>query len=262
MAAMEQFDISQDTSTLLDDLGEDGQDGDTAQDKAGEGPQTRLIGYRWLAGRGKEACPKCAALHNKVFYKHPEPGQASIDDMPKGQLHPNCGCTTKPVVKWPDLQYFKPTIKPYMVGKIRRNALGALVREEHLNSLGEMPIYGKYCGDYWTSGRDVSHDSEQDINSYDPPSDDDMDELCKMHDLAYDSGGRDSLEADRALLTKLRALDPDPSKWRNPPETEEDIEYARWYRAFAILAFHFRIRNAEIEEWLNSTPLGSPPLTI
>ena len=121
---MEQFDISQDTSTLLDDLGEDGQDGDTAQDKAGEGPQTRLIGYRWLAGRGKEACPKCAALHNKVFYKNPQPGQASIDDMPKGRLHPNCGCTTEPIIGYNFgeviVETHHPTIKPYMQGKVVR----------------------------------------------------------------------------------------------------------------------------------------------
>lgn len=97
---------------------------------------------------------------------------------------------------------------------------------------------------------------------YDQTGDDDLDEACKMHDLGYDTHGRDNLDVDRALVERLRALDPDPRNWSKPPETKEDIEYASAYRAWAIVLFHFKVRNAEIEEWRSGTSLGDPPLTI
>lgn len=86
---MEQFDIAEAPPTLLDDPSEESRDG--GKGKAGEGPQARLIGYRWIAGRGKEACPKCAALHNKVFYKNPSRARPRLMTCPRGSCTPIVG---------------------------------------------------------------------------------------------------------------------------------------------------------------------------
>lgn len=109
-----------------------------------QGLRVRTIGYRWVASRGKDACPQCAALHDKEFYYEPKPGQASVEEMPKGQLHPNCRCTQKPITEFSILKRYNPNIKPYMVGKVKQGVFGQLVRMESLNSLGIMPIHGKY----------------------------------------------------------------------------------------------------------------------
>ncbi|MFH1032969.1 MAG: hypothetical protein V1806_00555 [Pseudomonadota bacterium] len=108
-----------------------------------EGLRLRIIGFRWVASQGKDDCPQCAALHDKVFYFYPKPGQASVEDMPRGQLHPNCDCTREPVKELLASETPHPPIKPYMEGKVKKIA-GLLFRRSSLNSLGEAPIYGKY----------------------------------------------------------------------------------------------------------------------
>jgi len=132
---MEQFDISEDTPTLQ-------------EDPSSPALKTRVVGYLWVASRGKDACPKCAALHGKEFFHEPKPGQASVEEMPKGQLHPNCRCTEKPITELLPLEGnkkpFNPTKKPYMVGKVEHGLFGELVRVKSLNSLGWAPIHGRY----------------------------------------------------------------------------------------------------------------------
>ncbi len=110
-----------------------------------QGLRARTIGYRWVASRGKDACPQCAALHDKEFYYEPKPGQASVEEMPKGQLHPNCRCTQKPLSDLENkIRLFNPEIKSYMEGKVEHGFLGFLFRKDSLNSLGDAPIYGRY----------------------------------------------------------------------------------------------------------------------
>jgi len=97
---------------------------------------------------------------------------------------------------------------------------------------------------------------------YDPPGDDDLDEVCKSHDLGYDTNGRDNLDVDRKLVKELEDLDPDPRKWSKPPETEEDIAYASAYRTSAMWGFSLKVKKAELEKWLKESPPGSPPTTL
>ncbi|MBI4798571.1 MAG: hypothetical protein HY794_07545 [Desulfarculus sp.] len=193
----------------------------------------RKIGYRWLASRGKDACRQCALLHNKIFYFKPEPGQASVREMPKGQLHPNCGCTTEPIIEVVVPLITNPKLKPYMIDKAQV-IRGLIFRLPNLNSKGSAPIYGRYGGDYWTGGRDTSHDLHPDPHDYNAPGEDDMDEIFKSHDLCYDANGRDSLECDKKLYSELEALDPDPQNWDNPPVADGDIDYAKRYRRLAM----------------------------
>lgn len=81
---------------------------------------------------------------------------------------------------------------------------------------------------------------------YDLPGDDDLDEVCKNHDLGYDTYGRDNLSVDKRLVEELKQLDPDPKKWRNPPATDEDVKYAKYYRKFAISWFSRQIAVKEM----------------
>jgi len=121
----------------------DGGLGIPAPERPGKDLRTRTIGYRWVASRGKKACAQCAALHGKEFYFKPGPGQASVEEMPNGQLHPNCRCTKKPIDELILAETSYPPIKPYMEGKVEKIG-GLLFRRKSLNSLGNAPIYGKY----------------------------------------------------------------------------------------------------------------------
>lgn len=230
----------------MDDFGVDGGLGIPAPEAPDQAWCVRRIGYRWIASQGKDACPQCAALHGKEFYFAPGPGQASVDEMPKGQLHPNCRCTREPVseAKIPGLSNPKP--KPYMQGKVEARG-GFLFRLPGLKSRGIAPVYGRYGGDFWTGGCDTSHDSQPDPHAYDAPGEDDLDETCKSHDLCYDVHGRDCLECDRKLYEDLNALDPDPRNWTNPPTTQDDIDYAERYRKLAMALFLIKIKAAELE---------------
>jgi hypothetical protein len=114
---------------------------------ASEAPDQDLrsltIGYRWVASRGTNDCPQCAALHDKEFYYKPKLGQASVAEMPKGQLHPNCDCTKVPITELTELPSSDPVPKPYMEGKVKAKG-GFLFRASTINSLGIAPVYGRY----------------------------------------------------------------------------------------------------------------------
>jgi hypothetical protein len=98
----------------------DGGLGIPASEAPEQGLRSRTIGFRWVASRGKDACPQCAALHDKEFYYEPKAGQASYDEMPKGQLHPNCRCAKKPIEELILSETSYPPIKPYMKGKVKK----------------------------------------------------------------------------------------------------------------------------------------------
>lgn len=133
----------------LYDLEDDGHE--SAGGEPQSGLRSRRIGLRWIASRGKKACPQCAALHGKVFYYKPGPGQASVDDMPKGELHPNCRCTRQPVSDFVSpsppkftIKPFSPTIHAYMRNQVEHGLWGELVRSKEVKSLGCAPVHGKY----------------------------------------------------------------------------------------------------------------------
>lgn len=231
---MEQFDISGDTSTLLDDQSEEGQVSGKGKGQAGNDPRVRPIGYRWIASRGKKACPKCAALHNKVFYFDPQPGQASVEEMPRGQLHPNCRCTQKPILDIPSypekLQTIHSSIKPYMKNVYRIPGIGLIVRK---SGSSYVPIWGKYCGPGWTGGRDGAEGNADLL--YDLSPEDSLDEACLNHDNCYDK--YDQHGCDKKLIDQLLALPSDPRKWPNPPITAEEISDANNYIKAAMFLF-------------------------
>ncbi len=129
----------------MEEFGVDGGLGIPAPEAPDQAWCVRRIGYLWIASQGKDACPQCAALHGKVFYFEPGPGQASVDDMPKGQLHPNCRCTREPVSEIVETEAtpYRPRIRPYMEGKVEVK-FGLLFRLKELNSQGSAPIYRKY----------------------------------------------------------------------------------------------------------------------
>ncbi|MFH1033981.1 MAG: hypothetical protein V1806_05690 [Pseudomonadota bacterium] len=230
----------------MDDFGLDGGLGIAAPEAPNQSLWVSVIGYRWVASRGQDACPQCAALHGKEFYYNPGPGQASVDEMPKGRLHPNCGCTAKPITELKIPFVSNPKPKLYMLGKVEARS-GFLVRLPGLKSRGIAPVYGRYGGDFWTGGRDISNDAQPDPHAYDAPGDDDMDEIFKDHDLCYDVHGRDCIECDRKLYKDFNKLHPDPRNWANPPETQQDIEYAKRYRSVAMMLFYGKIKAAELE---------------
>ena len=66
------------------------------------------------------------------------------------------------------------------------------------------------------------------------PTQDDLDEACKAHDLLYQ--GLDEAKADRQLAEALAALPEDPRMWRKKPP-EDKTEEARKYRKWALLYF-------------------------
>lgn len=86
------------------------------------------------------------------------------------------------------------------------------------------PRYGNYCGAGYTnpSGSTAKLDS--------------LDAACKKHDECYQRCGNDvqckKVNCDPKLSQDLRALNPDPRRWKSPPQPE-DVNSARWYKPAA-----------------------------
>ncbi len=128
-----------------------------------------VLGYRWVAERGKEACERCAALDGQEFYYHPGPGQRSVDGAPEPPLHPNCRCATVPILALEDrLQRSAtapdgdPTRTPDPVRPSRSAAdtqggftICNVVFNNQGRSILDGPAYGNYGGKNWMIGRNV-----------------------------------------------------------------------------------------------------------
>ena len=95
---------------------------------------------------------------------------------------------------------------------------------------------------------------------YDSPGEDDLDEICKRHDLCYDFQGRNSLECDRRLVEELEGLNADPTNWDNSPQIADDVIYASVYLGLMRFYFKQRVKNAEFDKWLRENPEGVLPL--
>jgi hypothetical protein len=113
-------------------------------------------------------------------------------------------------------------------------------------SIIDGPSYGNYGGERWRFGRNESKIDElvaaQDLTRDEwlaenyIPTVDSLDRVFEDHDYCYDKGGNQpnfsaaTLACDQAMIKTLEGLDEDPRKWPNPPQKEEDVEYARKFR--------------------------------
>lgn len=92
----------------------------------------------------------------------------------------------------------------------------------------------------------------------DKTPEDDLDAICKRHDTCYDN--EDRLTCARRLVEEIAALDPDPRKWKNPPQTEDDIAYAKTYMGLAEFWFRFHVRSGEVADLYRDDPEGLLPM--
>lgn len=230
----------------------------------------KILGVRWKSNNPHGACKKCAALHGKEFYYKPKDGQLSMDQLPQLPVHPNCRCTTIPIKDAKVLpsetnehkplpeelqvpEHWNRSLKPYMHDQAHVGVAGLIFRDD---SYYKTPIWGKYCGEGWTAGRDVRDKIRRPLG--DRSSEDSLDKACEEHDNCYDRS--DTLPCDKALLQRLKALGPDPAKWPYPPASEEEYVYAERYRLAAIAAFTYQIAKARLFQRKSSYKGESFPL--
>jgi hypothetical protein len=213
----------------------------------------KFKGYRWIADNTDGSCPKCSAMEGKEFYKNPQPGQLSLDDMPELPLHPNCNCQLQILLDCDSIaeEPEKATVPPD--NELLKAGQSRFLYEDAVEFLGVIfcndgrsffdgPAHGNWCGKNWDGGRNnkmlTQSEREKRKGDEDPPMDS-LDALCQIHDGGYVEcqevkRGDDedcTIPADRDLLAGAIALDEDPSKWTNPPKTPEAVAYAKRYIA-------------------------------
>ena len=184
--------------------------------------QVKVVGFRWLSSRPGSACEQCARLHEKEFYYQPQAGQLSMAEMPTPPLHPNCRCHTEPITATTvelESQDDKPSFieggDKYLGGYWKNNG----------RSLRDGPVYQKWCGQYWSAGRDIRDSSAK--GPADPSPADDLDAACSGHDDCYELFDEDF--CDRKLVENMQALSDDPRMWRNPPDNIDDaVAFCDW----------------------------------
>ncbi|MBU4278652.1 MAG: hypothetical protein KKC30_18070 [Proteobacteria bacterium] len=193
--------------------------------------QVKVVGFRWLSSRPGSGCEQCARWHEKEFYFQPQAGQLSTAEMPTPPLHPNCRCHTEPITAT-TVEFESQDGKPGFIeggdkaggGYWKNNGRGLL----------DGPVYQKWCGKYWSAGRDTRDSSAK--GAADPSPADDLDAACSGHDDCYELFDADY--CDRELINNLQSLSDDPRMWRNPPDSVED---ATDYRRLAIWLFKLRV---------------------
>ncbi len=196
-------------------------------------PVIEVLGYRWLSSRPNSACRQCASLHGQEFFYRPKGGQNSVEDMPDPPLHPNCRCHVQSITKtwaeWEDVG----GAQLYMDGgkEFRGGGWGNNGRE-----LNDGPVYEKWCGQYWSGGRDTR--DPRAVGPRDTFPSDDMDAACQGHDYCYDLFDED--ECDRKLVKDLESLSEDPNMWRYPPDKDK-AEKAEKFRRWTIRWFKWQV---------------------
>ncbi|MCF8033317.1 MAG: hypothetical protein K9K66_09355 [Desulfarculaceae bacterium] len=198
--------------------------------------EVKVVGFRWLSSRPNSACEQCARLHNQEFYYQPKAGQRSVNDMPEPPLHPNCRCHTEPITVTTvelEAQDGKPS---FIDGGSK--ALGGYWKNNGRGLL-DGPVYQKWCGQYWSAGRDIRDSSAR--GAADPSPADDLDAACSGHDDCYELFDEDY--CDRQLIENMQALSDDPHMWRNPPENAED---AKNFRKWATVWFKLRVFSRQL----------------
>ena len=197
--------------------------------------KVKVVGFRWLSSRPGSACEQCASLHNQEFYYQPKAGQRPVGDMPDPPLHPNCRCHTKPITVTTvelESQEGKPS---YIEGGSK--VLGGYWGNNGRSVIDGL-IYQKWCGKYWSAGRDTRDPNA--LGAADPTPADDMDAACAGHDDCYDMFDEDY--CDKQLIKNIQDLADDPRMWRNPPDNVKDARKVRW--AITTL-FRLKIRMEE-----------------
>ncbi|MBU2469256.1 MAG: hypothetical protein KKC78_11490 [Proteobacteria bacterium] len=211
-----------------------------------------VVGYRWITFGGENACKQCAALNGREYYLNPGPGQASISDMPHPPLHPNCGCKLMEIIDVSNALTDQATTLPadqeprgdHRVGAGPQEVDGKALFKDRLLKLHwrkedilSGPVYGNFCGEFWSKGRDTR--SGKNHSHEDEYPKDDLDAACQAHDFGYDH--LDESETDTNLVKHLEGLSEDPSMWLNPPDPSR-VEEAKRYRKLAIFWFKLKIR--------------------
>ena len=202
-------------------------------------------------------------MNGREFYFNPGPGQKPTTDMPHPPLHPNCGCKLEEIIDvaravsqaedWGetdgaaggeaklregDRAESRPEDNPEL---FKDPYVGLTWRKGHISN---GPVYGNFCGEYWTYGQDTRGKHYTKDEGIKPTSD--MDAACKIHDKEYVDGNK--YQANRNLVAALRALPEDPRKWdKNPPEYK--IEEARKYRKWALWYFENEVARVERQAW-------------
>lgn len=157
--------------------------------------------------------------------------------MPDPPLHPNCRCQVLDITRTRVEADSQEAGQDYIEG-------GSVIGGGHWMNNGRSPfdgpVYEKWCGQYWSGGRDTRDPKARGPkNSF--PSDD-MDAACQGHDTCYDMFEEDY--CDRKLVKDLEALSDDPAMWRYPPN-KQSREKARDFRGLAIWWFKRQIRMRE-----------------
>ncbi len=200
-------------------------------------PVIKVVGYKWLSSRPHSACKKCAGLHNQEFYYHPKGGQNSVADMPDPPLHPNCRCHIQDITRTSVELSEQEEDQSYVEGGFE--ALGGRWTNNG-RGLSDGPVYEKWCGQYWSGGRDTRDPDA--IGPRDITPSDELDRACRKHDNCYDMFEEDY--CDRRLVRDLESLSDNPNGWRHPPG-EKNAEKAEEFRKWAIRWFKWQIHRTQ-----------------
>ncbi len=119
-------------------------------------------------------------------------------------------------------------------------------------SIAGGPRNGNWCGGNWSGGQVPSLNRGQD-GPRGPV--DSLDRCCMVHDSCYSQCDRYPeknvreaclINCDRGLVTCLRNLNDDCTKWSEPPRPRTESD-SQWYRDDAMRVFRERIRRWEAD---------------
>ncbi len=194
-----------------------------------------LVGYRWMASGGSQACEQCAAMDGREFYLHPQTGQPRYpDDIAQlPPLHPNCRCKLEPITDYrqvvaDSLDAGPPPSwhNPYLHEESRK-VLGGYWGNDG-REITDGPAKWNYCGKNWTAGRNPNNMLPGEEYTLHPEPANDLDCHCKDHDDCYERAARSADPAaarkrcDEILVEEARRLPEDPRQWNNPPDNIVD----------------------------------------
>ena len=199
-----------------------------------------LVGYRWMASGGSQACEQCAAMDDREFYLNPQAGQSRYPDditqMPP--LYPNCRCRLEPITDYrqmvaDSLDAGPPPSwhNPYLHEESHKFGGGHWGNDGR--EITDGPANWNYCGKNWTAGRNPNNMLLGEEYTLRPEPDNDLDCHCQDHDDCYERAARspDPVAArkrcDALLIEGAKRLPEDPRLWNNPPDNIEDGDKLR-----------------------------------
>lgn len=242
----------------------------------GDESEHAIIGYRWESEEGDHECQACAAHNGKEYYRNPQHGQMSMDELPMLPVHPNCRCKLLPLMGYAsvlsgcqrvakpegveDVEDEKDKPKPVRSAQDAQNGEKTL-RGMVLGSGGrppwDGPAYGNFGGKNWLGGQNVTGWDEDSMLEllHDTPAIDAMDEACKRHDIGYircqkyandTSSNLETckLGVDLELVEDLKHLPKDPDQWNRGELPPHEREYAIKFREYATWWFECQVAMA------------------